>query len=295
MAAFFSRLHQLFANHTVLDPQLLAEIKTKLLEADVGTKVTGDLITAVQSKLKKQEGVSAKLGWQYFQEELEKILDFGVAPFAFKKPDITQPMVLLMVGVNGVGKTTTIGKLAHYFQRGGHKLLLAAGDTFRAAAVEQLKLWGVANNLPVISQPIGADSAAVIYDALQAAKAREIDLLLVDTAGRLHTQGHLMAELKKIKRTLQKIDNQAPHETWLVLDATIGQNMINQVREFNEAIGITGLIITKLDGSAKGGAIFAVAQATKIPIRFIGVGEKIGDLELFDAKKLISSLLESNL
>jgi fused signal recognition particle receptor len=196
-----------------------------------------------------------------------------------------------MVGINGAGKTTTIGKLAKKFQQQGKSVMLAAGDTFRAAAVEQLTIWGERNQIPEIAQGNGADSASVIFDAVQAAKARKIDILLADTAGRLHTQTNLMDELKKVKRVIQKFDKQAPHEVMLIVDASIGQNALVQARQFNEALGLTGITVTKLDGTAKGGILFAIAEQLKIPVRFIGVGESIDDLQEFDAYEFTSALL----
>jgi fused signal recognition particle receptor len=201
-----------------------------------------------------------------------------------------KPFVILVVGINGSGKTTTIGKLAHLYQTADQTVMLAAGDTFRAAAIQQLQAWGEKNNVPVIAQQPGADTAAVIFDALEAAKAKKIDLLLADTAGRLHTQSHLMTELQKIKRVLTKLDQTAPHEVLLVLDMTLGQNTINQVRDFNKAMNVTGLVLTKLDGTAKGGVIFSIADEFKIPIRFIGLGESRDDLRPFDAKQFIDAL-----
>jgi fused signal recognition particle receptor len=197
-----------------------------------------------------------------------------------------------MVGINGVGKTTTIGKIARMLQDGGQSVMLAAGDTFRAAAVEQLQVWGERNNIPVIAQQTGADSASVIYDALEAAKARNIDVLIADTAGRLHTQSNLMEELKKIKRVIQKLDADAPHEAMLVVDAGTGQNALNQAQEFHDLIGLTGITLTKLDGTAKGGMLFALAKKLNIPIRFIGIGEAIEDLRPFDAEEFVEALFE---
>ena len=202
-----------------------------------------------------------------------------------------QPYVILMVGINGAGKTTTIGKLAKKFQEDGKSVMLAAGDTFRAAAVEQLTVWGERNNIPVIAQGSGADTASVIYDAVQAAKSRKVDVLLADTAGRLHTQTNLMDELKKVKRVIQKFDNTAPHEIMLIVDASIGQNALVQARQFNEALGLTGITVTKLDGTAKGGIVFAIAEQLKIPVRFVGVGEGIDDLQEFNAYEFTSALL----
>jgi len=205
------------------------------------------------------------------------------------------PFVILMVGVNGAGKTTTIGKLAQNFQKQGKQVMLAAGDTFRAAAVEQLQVWGARNNVAVIAQHTGADSASVIFDAFQAAKARGMDVLIADTAGRLHTQDNLMSELKKVKRVLQKIDPSAPHEVMLVLDASIGQNAINQVRQFDAAVGVTGIIMTKLDGTAKGGILFALAHEFGLPFRYIGIGEGIDDLRPFDAKQFVDAVFNDHI
>lgn len=199
-----------------------------------------------------------------------------------------------MVGVNGAGKTTTIGKLAKQFQQQGKKVMLAAGDTFRAAAVEQLQVWGERNNISVIAQHTGADSASVIYDALQAAKARNVDVLIADTAGRLHTQNNLMEELKKIKRVLQKLDPSAPQETMLVLDASIGQNALNQAKQFHEAVGVTGISMTKLDGTAKGGILFSIANELDIPFRYVGIGEGIEDLKPFDAAQFVSAIFNDD-
>ena len=201
-----------------------------------------------------------------------------------------KPFVILMVGVNGVGKTTTIAKLAHHFKQQDKKLMLAAGDTFRAAAVEQLQVWGERNQVPVIAQKSGADSAAVIYDAMQSAIAKDIDILIADTAGRLHTQDHLMAELQKIKRVIQKINPDAPHETMLVVDATTGQNALQQAEKFNESIGLNGITLTKLDGTAKGGILFAITEKMQLPIRFIGIGEQMDDLKAFDPNSFITAL-----
>ena len=203
--------------------------------------------------------------------------------------------MILLVGVNGAGKTTTIGKLAHLYQSQGKKVMLAAGDTFRAAAVEQLQVWGQRNQISVIAQHTGADSASVIFDALQAATARGMDVLIADTAGRLHTQDNLMTELKKVKRVMQKLDSNAPHEVMLVLDASIGQNALNQARQFNEAVGVTGITMTKLDGTAKGGILFALAHELGLPFRYIGLGEGIDDLRPFDAGQFVDAVFDDNL
>ena len=224
---------------------------------------------------------------------LQNYLGQKSATINFETTD-DSPFVILMVGVNGAGKTTTIGKLAKQFQQQGKKVMLAAGDTFRAAAVEQLQVWGERNDIPVIAQHTGADSASVIFDALQAAKARKIDVLIADTAGRLHTQSNLMEELKKVKRVLQKLDPEAPHETMLVLDASIGQNALVQARQFHEAVGLTGITMTKLDGTAKGGILFAIANELGIPFRYIGVGEGIEDLRPFDAAQFVGAIFNDD-
>ena len=225
------------------------------------------------------------------KEDMRAMLEPVAKPLEIPQADT--PFVILMVGINGAGKTTTIGKIAKHLQEDGRKVMLAAGDTFRAAAVEQLQVWGERNDIPVIAQQQGADSASVIYDALQAARARGMDVLIADTAGRLHTQANLMEELKKIKRVLAKLDPDAPHEVMLVVDAGTGQNALNQARQFNEAVGLTGITLTKLDGTAKGGIIFAIAKQLGIPIRFIGVGESIEDLRPFDAGEFVDALFES--
>jgi len=226
---------------------------------------------------------------QALRDELLAILKRCQQPW---RPSESRPYVILTVGVNGVGKTTTIGKLAKKIQSDGHSVLLAAGDTFRAAAVEQLQAWGERNRIAVIAQRSGADSASVIYDAIHAAKARQVDVVIADTAGRLHTQSNLMEELKKIKRVIAKVDESAPHEVLLVVDAGTGQNALNQAVQFHEAVGVTGLILTKLDGTAKGGIAFAIARRLGLPIRFIGVGESIEDLREFDATEFVHALLD---
>jgi len=208
-------------------------------------------------------------------------------------PDSDTPFVILVVGVNGAGKTTTIGKLARQLQNGGKSVMLAAGDTFRAAAIEQLQTWGERNQVPVVAQAMGSDSASVIFDALQSAKARGIDVLIADTAGRLHTQANLMEELRKVKRVIGKLDESAPHETLIVLDGGTGQNALNQATEFHAAMDLTGLVITKLDGTAKGGVVFAIAEKMGLPIRFIGVGEKVADLEVFEATRFVDALVNT--
>jgi len=288
-ANFTAGLDRIFLGKKTIDSDLLEELETLLLSADVGVSVTREIIKNLTDKLTRRELDNPDAMFSSLQSLLYEMIKPYSIPLQVSTTTTT-PYVILLVGVNGAGKTTTIGKLAKQLQAQNKKVLLAAGDTFRAAAIEQLKVWGERNNVAVIAQQSGADSAAVIYDALQAARARNIDVLIADTAGRLHTQDNLMDELKKIKSTIQKLDPTAPHEVLLVLDASIGQNAINQAKQFNEIIGVTGLCITKLDGTAKGGIIFAVAQQMKLPIRFIGIGEKIGDLKPFVAEDFIAAL-----
>jgi len=274
-----------------INPELLEELEMQLISADVGVSVTGQLIAELSKRLSRKELENVETLVAVLKELLLNILI--PCEKSLKIQNITKPFVILLVGVNGSGKTTTIGKLAKQLQQQSKKVLLAAGDTFRAAAIEQLEVWGERNNIPVIAQHSGADSAAVIFDAFQAARAREVDVLIADTAGRLHTKTNLMEELKKIKRILHKIDPSAPHEILLVLDASTGQNALNQAVQFNEAIGITGICLTKLDGTAKGGIIFSIAKQLKLPIRYIGVGEKIDDLREFVAKDFVEALFSN--
>ena len=278
----------LFLGKKELNADVLNEIETLLLSADVGVDTTEQLIQSLTQRLARKELKDPKAALECLQNEMKLILNPCNIPLAI--PATKHPFVILVVGINGSGKTTTIGKLAYAMKQHHQSVMLAAGDTFRAAAIEQLQIWGERNQIPVIAQEQGADTAAVIYDALSAAKARNIDVLIADTAGRLHTQTNLMTELKKIKRVLNKCDPEAPHEILMVLDATLGQNALNQVKQFKEAIDITGIVITKLDGTAKGGIIFAIAKATKIPIRFIGIGEGIEDLRPFDADEFVNAL-----
>ena len=255
---------------------------------EAATKIIDTLKeSAKQKKLTTGEELQAEL-----QAIMVEILAARQQPLVI--PDSESPFVLLMIGINGAGKTTTIGKLAKRFKNEGKSVMLAAGDTFRAAAVEQLSAWGERNDIPVIAQQSGADSASVIFDAFQSAKARKIDILIADTAGRLHTQQGLMAELVKIKRVLQKIDSQAPHETLLVLDASIGQNALQQAKQFHEAMGVTGIVMTKLDGTAKGGMLLSIAQTLEIPIRFIGVGEQIDDMQPFNAEAVVNAIFSES-
>jgi fused signal recognition particle receptor len=283
----------LFARHPRLDEDLLEELETALISADVGVPATTALIEGLRRRMKAREFADAGALLRALRIELLAML----APIAkpLEIPADVRPFVVLTVGVNGVGKTTTIGKLARRFQLEGHALMLAAGDTFRAAAVEQLRIWGERNGVPVVAQGQDADSASVAFDALQAARARGIDVLIADTAGRLHTQAGLMAELGKIRRVLAKIDPAAPHEVLMVIDGTTGQNALSQLRNFHQAIGVTGLVVTKLDGSAKGGVLFALAREFAIPIRYVGLGEKPEDLRVFDPQGFVDALLPDSL
>jgi fused signal recognition particle receptor len=270
-----------------IDDDLFEELEEQLLVADVGVETTRKIITSLTQHASRKQLKDAEALYGKLKEEMSEILAKVDQPLDVGGKN---PYVILMVGVNGVGKTTTIGKLARQFQAEGKSVMLAAGDTFRAAAVEQLQVWGERNRIPVVAQHTGADSASVIYDAVQAAKARGIDVLLADTAGRLQNKAHLMEELKKIVRVMKKLDDQAPHEVMLTLDASTGQNAVSQAKLFNEAVGLTGITLTKLDGTAKGGVIFAIADQFSIPIRYIGVGEGIEDLRPFKADDFIEAL-----
>jgi fused signal recognition particle receptor len=271
-----------------IDANLLEEIETTLLVADMGVEATREIIDRLTEQVALNQFADTEALMSALHTHMQTILTPCSQPLVI--PEETRPFVILMVGINGAGKTTTIGKLAHRFQQQGLKVMLAAGDTFRAAAVEQLQTWGERNGVPVISQRQGADSASVIFDALQSAQARDVDILIADTAGRLHTQSNLMEELKKIKRVMAKLDPAAPHEVMLVVDAGTGQNAISQAQEFNQAVGLTGITLTKLDGTAKGGIIFAIAKKLNIPIRFVGVGEGIENLREFEAREFVDAL-----
>lgn len=287
----FKFIKKIFSGSVKLDVATLEDLETKLLLADVGVETTAYILAALKTVAQEKSCTAGEV----WQQELQRILIDILLPCQQPLiiPQADKPFVILMIGMNGAGKTTTIGKLAHTFQAQGRSILLAAGDTFRAAAIEQLLAWGKKNAVPVITQQQHADSASVIFDALHAATARQTDILLADTAGRLHTQTGLMAELAKIKRVMQKIDSTAPHETLLVLDASIGQNALQQAKQFNAAIGVTGIVMTKLDGTAKGGILFSIAQALKLPIRFIGDGETAADLQPFDAQQLVTRLFSA--
>lgn len=272
-----------------IDDELFEELEEQLLIADVGVETTNRIIKQLTEHASRNELKDATLLYDKLKEEMAEILSKVSQPLDIQSH---KPFVILMVGVNGVGKTTTIGKLAKQFQAQGKSVMLAAGDTFRAAAVEQLQVWGERNNIPVVAQHTGADSASVIFDALESAKARQVDVLIADTAGRLQNKSHLMDELKKIVRVMKKQDPESPHEIMLTLDACTGQNAISQAKIFNEAVGLTGITLTKLDGTAKGGVIFALADQFNIPVRYIGVGEKIDDLRPFNSIEFVEALFD---
>ena len=276
-----------------ISPELLEELETLLVSADLGMETTQRVLQQLTDGLERKKLSDGNTVYEALKAQLQDILKQSTHGIDIDTSK--SPYVILMVGVNGAGKTTTIGKLAKQFQKQGNKVMLAAGDTFRAAAVEQLHVWGERNGITVIAQHTGADSASVIFDALQAAKARQVDVLIADTAGRLHTQNNLMEELKKVKRVLQKLDPEAPHETMLVLDASIGQNALIQARQFHEAVQLSGITMTKLDGTAKGGILFAIANDLGIPFRYIGVGEGIEDLRPFDAAQFVGAIFDDQI
>ena len=287
-ANFGAGLSSLLRGRKAIDDDLLEELETLLLTADVGVEATSRIIGDLTARAKRHELGDADALLRVLREQLLAILRGAEAPV--RSAAEGRPQVILMVGVNGAGKTTTIGKLAKRLQDEGQRVMLAAGDTFRAAAVEQLQAWGDRNHVPVIAQHGGADAASVIFDALEAATARGLDVLIADTAGRLHTKSNLMEELAKIVRVMKKIDPDAPHEVLLVVDATTGQNALNQATQFHQAIGVTGIALTKLDGTAKGGIVFAIADRLRLPIRFVGVGESLEDLRPFDAEDFVEAL-----
>ena len=287
--AFARTFAGLFSRNPKLDDDLLDEIETALITADVGVAATTQLVETLRKRMKAREFADANALLAALRAELVSMLAPVARPLTIDAQ--ARPFVILTVGVNGVGKTTTIGKLAHRFRSEGRSLMLAAGDTFRAAAVAQLQAWGERNGVPVVAQGQNADAASVAFDALQAARARGTEVLIADTAGRLHTQQGLMAELGKIRRVLGKLDPAAPHEVLMVLDGTTGQNAISQLRQFHAAVNVTGLVVTKLDGTAKGGVLFALAREFGIPIRFAGIGERPEDLRVFDAEAFVDALL----
>ncbi|WP_339074847.1 signal recognition particle-docking protein FtsY [Teredinibacter turnerae] len=281
-------LASLLLGKKAIDDELLEEIETLLLMADVGVEATTDIIDDLTARVARKQLADSDALYAALRQSLADLLLDVEAPLDVECAQ--KPFVILVVGVNGVGKTTTIGKLAKRFQNQGKSVMLAAGDTFRAAAVEQLQVWGERNKVPVVAQHTGADSASVIYDAVQSAQARQIDVVIADTAGRLHNKSNLMEELAKVKRVMAKLDDSAPHEVLLVLDAGTGQNALSQAGHFKEAAGVTGLALTKLDGTAKGGIIFALSKQYGLPVRYIGVGEGIDDLQPFQATSFIDAL-----
>ena len=285
---FTEGLSDLLLGKKEIDDDLLEDLETQLIMADVGVDATTEIMSRLTKRVKRHELNDSDALYEALIEELQDILAVSQKPLVIDSSK--KPYVILMVGINGVGKTTTIGKLAKQYQNKGKKVMLAAGDTFRAAAVEQLQVWGERNNVPVVAQHTGADSASVLFDALQAAKSRQMDILIADTAGRLHTKDNLMQELEKVVRVMKKIDPEAPHEVMLVLDAGTGQNAINQTKQFLQWVGVSGLTLTKLDGTAKGGIVFALAKQFGLPVRFIGVGEGIDDLRPFNADEFTRAL-----
>ena len=288
--SFLARsLGGLFSGNPKLDESLLEELETALIGADVGVTASTELLDRLRKRMKAREFADAAALYRALRADVLALLAPIAKPLVIEAANM--PVGIRTVGGNGVGKSTTIGKLARRFQDDGLGLMLAAGDTFRAAAVEQLKIWGERNNVAVIAQGQNADAASVSFDALQAARSRGYDVLIVDTAGRLHTQAGLMAELGKIRRVLGKLDPDTPHEVLMVIDGTTGQNAISQLRAFHQAVNVTGLVVTKLDGSAKGGVLFALAREFNIPIRFIGLGEKVEDLRIFDPEAFVDALL----
>ena len=274
-----------------IDAEILDELETRMITADVGTEATRRILDELRRQVARKELGDVDALLAALRKAMVDILAPVECPLVVDPA--VKPYVILVVGINGAGKTTTIGKLAHRLLAEGRSVMLAAGDTFRAAAREQLTIWAERNGVPIIAQQSGAEPAAVIFDALQAARARNIDVLIADTAGRLHTQTHLMDELKKVKRVLARLDPAAPHEVLLILDGTIGQNAVAQATEFHKGLGVTGLVVTKLDGTAKGGVVLAIAERLGIPIRFVGVGEDTEDFGVFNAAEFVSALLKS--
>ena len=289
-ASLTGGLSDMFSLGKKIDEELLEEIETTLLMADVGVTATSEIIDSLTDKLERNQLKDGEALRKALRDELHGLLKDVTKPLQIDSGKT--PYVILMVGVNGVGKTTTIGKLTKKFQNEGKSVMLAAGDTFRAAAVEQLQVWGERNNVPVVAQHTGADSASVIFDAIQSAKSRGVDVVIADTAGRLQNKDNLMQELEKVVRVMKKLDESAPHEVMLVLDAGTGQNALSQAQVFQQAVGVTGITLTKLDGTAKGGIVFAIARQLQLPIRFIGVGEQVDDLRSFDAETFVDALFD---
>lgn len=273
-----------------IDPDLLEELEHSLIGSDIGVRTSTDILDGIRERVERQQLTDAGELKSLIRQQLLEILEANEKPFNWAK---TAPTVIMIVGVNGVGKTTTIGKLANRFKLDGHSVLICAADTFRAAAIEQLEVWSQRSGVDMIRQQSGADPSAVIFDALQAAQARTSGVVLIDTAGRLHNKEHLMAELEKMNRTARRVVPDAPHEVWLVLDATTGQNGLEQAKKFTESAGVTGIVLTKLDGTAKGGVVVAIARDMNLPIRYIGIGEQMDDLIPFEADKFVASLFDN--
>ena len=292
---FGDSMADLFLGKKTVDRESIDDLETSLLGADVGMQATTDIIDTLQEKLSRKALSSPEAVRIALHDVMTDILQPCEVPLNVPpRTQSTKPFVILVVGINGAGKTTSIGKLAHYYKQQGLSVMLAAGDTFRAAAVEQLQTWGARNDVSVVTQGTGADPASVIFDAVQSAAAKNIDLVIADTAGRLHTQSNLMDELEKIKRVLKKLDVDAPHEVLLVMDAGFGQNALQQAEQFHKTLGLSGLAVTKLDGTAKGGIVFAIASKLGLPIRFVGIGEGIEDLRPFVAEDFVAALLSTN-
>lgn len=283
------RLEDVLSGKKEIDADLLEELEYTLITADLGVRTVNDILETIRSRVDRRQTADAATIRALIREQLLEVLRSSETPIRIVR---TTPAVVMVVGVNGAGKTTTIGKLANRFLGEGRKVLLCAADTFRAAAIEQLEIWAQRVNVEMIRQKTGADPSAVVFDALQAAKARGVDYVIIDTAGRLHTKENLMAELEKMRRTCQRVVPGSPHEVWLVMDATTGQNGLEQARKFTESSGVTGIILTKLDGTAKGGVVVAIARDLNLPIRFIGVGERIDDLLPFEPEKFVESLFD---
>lgn len=286
------KINDFFQTEQKIDDQLLEKLEDRLILADVGIETTEDIIKELSDSFKNTKLVDRNTLYKTLQSILMQKLISAQKDLEIDYEE--SPFIILVVGINGVGKTTTIGKIAKYYSQKGKSIMLAAGDTYRAAAAEQLQDWGKINNIPVVSQGEGSDSASVIFDAIESAKSNNIDILLADTAGRLHTKNYLMEELKKIKRVIRKINRLAPHEVLLVIDAGTGQNAINQMKEFHSSIAVTGLVLTKLDGTAKGGIIFSLIKKFNVPIRFVGLGENLDDLQPFDAELYVQALLDGS-
>lgn len=273
-----------------IDPDLLEELEYSLISSDIGVRTATEILEGIRQRVERQQLGDAGELRAVIRQQLQDILEANERPV---RRAASGPTVIMIVGVNGVGKTTTIGKLANRFKSDGEKVLICAADTFRAAAIEQLDVWAQRSGVDMIRQQTGSDPSAVLFDSLKAAQARETSLVLVDTAGRLHNKAHLMAELEKMTRTAQRVVEDAPHEVWLVLDATTGQNGLEQAKKFTESAGVTGIVLTKLDGTAKGGVVVAIAREMNLPIRYVGVGEQIDDLIPFEADKFVASLFDN--